>query len=167
MQGRVDPSSQEAAAQTPQHRGGNIGPHNHAQFFAGKGFGQVGGQAGGQGRDKQALEHPGRQEDPEIMGQAGDEPPGGHAEAPGHDDGADGQDIGQVAEKQVGEDDAQDHEGDGHGDLDRRYPEFFLEHRQHGLGDIDIGKGGGYQGKYGDLQLNAFFVQFIGIPLEK
>ena len=77
----MNPTPQEAAAQSTEHRGRHIGTHDNIQTLGGKGFCQVSGQAGCQRGDEHALKKARCDEDPEIVRQGANQTAGSDCNA--------------------------------------------------------------------------------------
>ncbi len=148
----MNPAPEEPAAQSPEHRCRYIGTHHHIQPFRRQGLGEIGGQSGGQGLDKDPLKETRPDQDPKARCHRTDETPEGHSYAAGENDRTDGELIGQKAKGKIGDGDAKD---------DSRHAErchhhvrgkLALQDRQYRLSDVNICKRGRNQRKDDEFQ---------------
>ena len=95
----MNESPQKTAAEPAKDRGGNVGPHDHAQSLSRQGSRKPRRQAGGERRDKEPLNEASRHQNPEVVGHGGDQASSGHTDAPREDDGVNGPLIGTGTRK--------------------------------------------------------------------
>ena len=161
MERGMDEAAQQPSAEAPRDRSGNVRAHHHVEALGRKAPREVCRQAGAHRRDEQALHESRGDEQPDLVRHRADQ--AGHADqgCARQDDGTDRVAVGEHAEGEVGERDAEDHRRHRQRGNALAHPELGLQDRQHGLRDVDVGERRRDQPEDHRLQSRAARVQAL------